>query len=187
MRSIVLAAFLLGAGVLATGCTATVAADAYPPDMVYAAPGVQVIADYNEPIFYSDGFYWRYYGGTWYRSSYYTGGWVYAQPPVAVLRIDRPYAYAHYRPHGWVGRTRTVGPGPATGWRGTPTTPAYRGAPPPASGWRGTPTTPAYRGAPPPAAARRPAPGYSAPRAAPAGPPARGAPSHGGGWRGGPH
>ena len=47
MRSIVLAAFLLGAGVLATGCTATVASDPYPPDLVYAAPGVQVVADYK--------------------------------------------------------------------------------------------------------------------------------------------
>ena len=63
MRSIVLAAFLLGAGVVATGCTATVASDPYPPDLVYAAPGVQVIADYNEPIFYSDGYYWRTSGG----------------------------------------------------------------------------------------------------------------------------
>ena len=73
-------------------------ADAYGPDLVTVSPGVQVIADYDEPIFYSDGFYWRYYGGAWYRSNYYTGGWVYARPPVAVLRIDRPYAYRHYRP-----------------------------------------------------------------------------------------
>lgn len=163
------------------GCAATVATGP-APDLVYVSPGVQVIADYNEPIFYSDGFYWRYYGGTWYRSSYYTGGWVYARPPVAVLRIDRPYAYAHYRPYGYVGRGRTVGPAPASGWRGAPTTPVYRGAPP-AAAYRGAPPS-SYRGAPPPAAARRPAPVYSAPRAAPAGPPARGAPSHGGGWRG---
>lgn len=186
MRSIVLAAFLLGAGVVAAGCTATVASDPYPPDLVYAAPGVQVIADYNEPIFYSDGYYWRYNGGTWYRSSYYTGGWVYARPPVAVMRIDRPHAYVHYRPHGYVGRSRAVGPAPASGWRGSPTTPAYRSAPPPAA-YRGAPPSSGYRGAPPPAAARRPAPVYSAPRAAPAGPPPRGAPGHGGGWRGGPH
>jgi len=183
MRSIVLAAFLLGAGIVATGCTATVAADAYPPDLVYVAPGVQVIADYNEPIFYSDGYYWRTSGGVWYRSSYYTGGWVYASPPVAVLRIDRPHAYVHYRPAGWVGHGRTVGPAPASGWRGSPTTPVYRGAPP-AAAYRGAPPPSGYRGAPPPAAARRPVPTYSAPRAAPAGPPPRGAPSHGGGWRG---
>ncbi len=180
MRSL-LAASLLAAA-LAAGCAATVAADAYGPDLVTVSPGVQVIADYNEPIFYSDGFYWRYYGGTWYRSSYYTGGWVYARPPVAVLSIERPYAYRYYRPQGWVGHGHYrgspgyVAPAPTTGYRGTPP-PAYRGAPPAAAARRPPATyapAPAYRGTPP---AARPAP------AAP-----RGAPPHGGhsGWRGHP-
>jgi hypothetical protein len=126
------------AAVLAAGCagsyTATVATDPYGPELVYVSPGVQVIADYNEPIFYSDGFYWRYYGGTWYRSHRYTGGWVYAAPPVAVLRIDRPYGYVRYRPAGWVSRRRHVAPAPApapaaTVLRGRPAEPVRR--PPP--------------------------------------------------------
>ncbi len=116
MRSIVLPAVVLAAGLM-TGCTATVTGDAYPPDeygyqqpdMAYVSPGVQVIADYNEPIFFTDGFYWRFYGGGWYRSSYYTGGWVYARPPVAVLRIDRPTAYVHYRPVGYVASRPAMG------------------------------------------------------------------------------
>jgi len=186
---------LLAAGLM-TGCAATVSADAYPPDMVYVSPGVQVIADYDEPIFYSDGFYWRFYGGGWYRSTYYTGGWVYARPPVAVMRIDRPYAYAHYRPTGYVARHpaggwRGGGPAPAPrggGWRGSPAT-----APPPtaASGWRSGPgPAPAgrpgvaggWRGNAAPAPAARPAPPQ--PQIHP-GPAARPAPrSHGGGWRG---
>ena len=58
MRSIV-AAGLLAAAVAASGCAATVTSDAYGPDLVYVSPGVQVIADYHEPIFYSDGYYWR--------------------------------------------------------------------------------------------------------------------------------
>src|SRR5678815_3573413 len=99
-----LALVLFAGGCAGTYTTTATVGDPYGPDLVYAAPGVQVIADYNEPIFYSDGYYWRYYGNTWYRSTYYTGGWVYAQPPVAVLRIDRPYAYRYYRPQGWVGR-----------------------------------------------------------------------------------
>jgi hypothetical protein len=189
MRSYVLATLVLAGGLM-TGCAATVTADAYPPDLVYAAPGVQVIADYNEPIFYTDGFYWRFYGGTWYRSSYYTGGWVYARPPVAVLRIDRPYAYVHYRPAGWAGRPRPVAGG--GGWRGAP--------PPANSGWRGGPATPppgggGWRGGPgqPPAAAgRAPAAGGAwrggaAPAPAPQQPhpsPARPAPKPHGGWRG---
>lgn len=70
------------------------------PDLVYVSPGVQVIADYREPIFYSDSYYWRYDGNIWYRSSNYTSGWVRYQAPVAVLRIEQPSAYAHY--HGAV-------------------------------------------------------------------------------------
>ena len=177
MRSL-LAASLLAAA-LAVGCAATVAADAYGPDLVTVSPGVQVIADYDEPIFYSDGFYWRYNSGVWYRSTYYTGGWVYARPPVAVMRIDRPYAYRYYRPQGYVGHARYgspryVAPAPTAGYRGTPP-PAYRGAPPAAAARRPPATyapAPAYRGTPP---AARPAP---APR---------GAPPHGNsGWRGHP-
>src|SRR4029079_17600437 len=178
MRSLFAASLLAAA--LAVGCAATGAGGAYGPDLVTVSPGVQVIADYDEPIFYSEGFYWRYNSGVWYRSTYYTGGWVYARPPVAVMRIDRPYAYTHYRPAGWVGRPRGgyaaqpryVAPAPASGFRGTPP-PAYRGAPPPAyrgtppSAYRGTPA-PAYRGAPPPAyrgaaPARPPSPPASRP------------------------
>ena len=98
-RTVAIALFAAGCA----GTYTTTVDDGYGPDLVYAAPGVQVIADYDEPIFYSDNFYWRYSGGTWYRSSHYRGGWAYAAPPPAVLRIDRPGGYAHYRPAGWVG------------------------------------------------------------------------------------
>lgn len=67
------------------------------PDLVYISPGVQVIADYREPIFYSDSYYWRFSGNAWYRSSSYTRGWVRYQAPAAVLRIERPSAYVYYR------------------------------------------------------------------------------------------
>jgi hypothetical protein len=84
------------------------------PDLVTVSPDVQVVADYDEPVFFSSGFYWRFYDGGWYRSNNYASGWsYYERPPVAVLRIDRPYTYAHYRPAGYVARSR----------------PAYRPAP----------------------------------------------------------
>jgi hypothetical protein len=77
------------------------------PDLVEVSPGVQVVADYDEPVFYTDGFYWRFYDGGWYRSNNYAAGWAYYErPPVTVLRIERPYAYAHYRPQGYVSRNR---------------------------------------------------------------------------------
>lgn len=79
------------------------------PDLVEAEPGVQVIADYDYPVFYSDGFYWRFEGGAWYRSHDYRGGWGYvAAPPVAVTHIHSPQAYVHYRPSGYVVRHRAA-------------------------------------------------------------------------------
>jgi hypothetical protein len=77
------------------------------PDLVYVSPGVQVIADYDEPIFFVDGYYWWFVDGYWYRSSIYTGGWVFvSSPPVVVVRIHEPHRYRHYRPHGYVVRHR---------------------------------------------------------------------------------
>jgi hypothetical protein len=179
-NSAVMGVFLLT--LAAAGCAATVSADAYGPDLVTVSPGVQVIADYDVPIFYTDGLYWRYDAGIWYSSPRYTGGWVHATPPVAVLRVDRPGAYVHYRPAGWAGR--------GGGWRGNP--------PPAGGGWRGNPPPPAgggWRGNPPPPAAGgwrgnqgRAAPAHPGPvvRPQPAPPaPARAAPQRprGNGWR----
>jgi hypothetical protein len=87
------------------------------PALVEVSPGVQVIADYDYPVFFSDGFYWRYDGGLWYRSGYWNGGWAVSyNVPVGVRRIDRPSAYAHYRAGGgWRGGGQAYRPaaGPA--------------------------------------------------------------------------
>ena len=69
------------------------------PDLVVVSPGVQVIADYDEPIFFSDNYYWRNTDGAWYRSTSYSGGWGRVEvAPVAIRSIERPAAYVHY--HG---------------------------------------------------------------------------------------
>jgi hypothetical protein len=100
MRLFLLSTVMIAAS-LAAGCRVGYSATgAYAPDLVYVSPGVQVIADYDEPIFYVDNYYWRFSGGTWYRSASYTGGWVYATPPVVIRRIERPEVYVHYRPAG---------------------------------------------------------------------------------------
>ena len=105
-----LTGFLIVATMAITGCAAGVAYEQPPanPELVYVSPGVQVIADYNEPIFYSDSSYWRNDGGVWYRSRNHSGGWAIATPPPGVARIDRPRGYVHYRPAGWAAR----GPAP---------------------------------------------------------------------------
>jgi hypothetical protein len=100
MHQLIIATFVT----LTTACLAggevgyRVGVSAPAPDLVYVSPGVQVIADYDYPVFFADGLYWRYDGGIWYRSRTYTGGWAVSyNVPVAVRGIDRPAGYAHYR------------------------------------------------------------------------------------------
>ena len=77
---------------------------------VDSAPGVQVVYDTDVPVFYTDNFYWRFDGGTWYRSSVHTGGWaVYNDPPERIRHINRPTQYAHYRPATYTPRAQRPG------------------------------------------------------------------------------
>jgi hypothetical protein len=93
-----------------TTTTSTVTVSTYEPELVDVSPGVQVVYDYDEPIFYSDNFYWRYDGGVWYRSSAYNTGFVvYNDVPVSVRRIDRPHEYRHYRPASYTPRAQRPG------------------------------------------------------------------------------
>ncbi len=94
--------FVVAIGAVGTACTATgtarYSASATMPSMVYISPGVQVIEDYEEPVFYSSNVYWRYNGGIWYQSRTYTGGWVrVSAPPQAIVSIQRPQMYVRYR------------------------------------------------------------------------------------------
>ena len=74
-RGMIAAGCVLVAGCagIATGCIATVqpratvAVDA--PALVEIQPGVWVVSDYDDSVFYSDGYYWRWNSGVWYRSS----------------------------------------------------------------------------------------------------------------------
>jgi hypothetical protein len=88
---------------LVGGCAGTgqftYTAEATTPNLVVISPGVQVIADLDEPIFYSGNYYWRNQGGFWYRSTSHTRGWARVEvAPVEIRTIDRPSAYIHY--HG---------------------------------------------------------------------------------------
>lgn len=70
------------------------------PELVPIEPGVEVVSDANEPMFYSDGYYWLYRDGIWLRSDSYRGGFARIDVnlvPGELRQLPRPQAYAHYR------------------------------------------------------------------------------------------
>jgi len=76
-----------------------------PPDVVAMpdAPGVYVAPDVGVDLFFWSGWWWRPWGGHWYRSRYYDRGWGY-------FRGGVPGFYRHVN-RGWRGnfRSRTWG------------------------------------------------------------------------------
>jgi hypothetical protein len=143
------------------------------PDLVYVAPGVYVVSDYDDSVFYSDGYYWRYDGGYWYQSGYYNRGWARAgNVPMGVRGIDRPRAYVHYRARGPVYHRGDIdhrrGAPPPRTERRAPAPPPGRDhrSPPPARTERRAP-------APPPAGRDHRTPPPRTERRAPAPPPGR--------------
>src|SRR5688572_5972611 len=91
---------------LATGCYASATGTGYgyttvdvaTPNLVYIDSGVQVVENYDYPVFYSDNMYWRYNNNVWYSSRYHNRGWNTSyNVPVRVRGIDRPHQYARYR------------------------------------------------------------------------------------------
>ena len=76
------------------------------PELVEIRPGVQVVADADEPLFYSSGSYWLYRDGYWFRSRDYRGGYArveYTVVPEPIRVIEQPQVYVHYRSN--LGRT----------------------------------------------------------------------------------
>ena len=77
----------------------TVRFDVAPP-MVEVQPGVMVVHDYDEEVFFVDGRYWmRGNDGRWYRANDYRGGWIAAEPRVVPAPIARmpPGRYKHHK------------------------------------------------------------------------------------------
>jgi hypothetical protein len=96
LHSVVFAALVGGC---AGSARFTYADETTAPELVAVSPNVQVIANLDEPIFYSGNFYWRNQGGRWYRSAYHTHGWARVQvAPVEIRAITRPATYIRY--HG---------------------------------------------------------------------------------------
>jgi hypothetical protein len=102
------------AGLLSVGCTTRVYGRGYArgyvrysapvvfaqaPDLVYVEPGVYVVRNYNDAVYYSDGYYWSSRGGVWYRTAHWSDPWVTvhvgAVPRTFVHRDHRVYAHYH--------------------------------------------------------------------------------------------
>jgi len=103
-------AFILSASLAACAGEAEVrySGDATTPELVAmdSDPGVMVVANADEPIFYTDNSYWLFRGDHWYRSSSHRDGWArVSDPPEHVRRIERPAAYVHYRRGAGASRT----------------------------------------------------------------------------------
>ncbi len=108
------------------------------PQLVVVSPGIQVVPDVDEEVFFTDGFYWVRRDDLWYRSPNHRHGWVMIPGravPVGLTRIP-PGHYRRWHP----------GRPPPGAYRGGPG-PAFRGGPPgPGPGYRGGPPGPGYRG-----------------------------------------
>lgn len=76
------------------------------PAMVEVEPGVLVVQDYDEEVFYVSGWYWlRGHDGRWYRTRNHRGGWLVAEPrlvPAVLVRVP-PGRYKHHKakPEKW--------------------------------------------------------------------------------------
>jgi hypothetical protein len=72
------------------------------PELIQIDPGVMVVADADEPLFYAEGHYWLYRDGYWLRSNDYRRGFVRVElsyVPQRIRVIDRPQTYVQYRRH----------------------------------------------------------------------------------------
>ena len=70
------------------------------PELVAIQPGVEVVADADEPLFYADGYYWLYRDGMWLRSDSYRNGFAridVQMVPDQLRRLPEPRHYAHFR------------------------------------------------------------------------------------------
>ena len=77
-----------------------------PPAMVAlpGATGVYVAPDVSVDLFFWNGWWWRPWGGYWYRSHYYDHGWGYYKGGVpSFYRHVNPEWRGYYRSRNWNG------------------------------------------------------------------------------------
>lgn len=83
-----------------------------PPPVVVVEPGIQVVEDQDDEVFYVDNVYWVRRGPHWYRANDHRGGWVVVdgpRVPPSLVRLP-PGKYRRYK-HGKTVVVDTPGPG----------------------------------------------------------------------------
>ncbi len=70
------------------------------PQLVVVSPGVQVVPEVEEEVFFVDGYYWCRHEGGWYRSRSHRGGWVVVPGRAVPARLVQipPGRYRRYHP-----------------------------------------------------------------------------------------
>ena len=83
-----------------------------PPPLVVIEPGVQVVEDNDEEVFFVSEYYWVRRGPNWYRTNDHRGGWVMVDGPGVPPSLVRVPAgkYRRYK-HGKAVVIDTPGPG----------------------------------------------------------------------------
>ena len=104
---------------------------ALPPPILFPAPPMLVVLpetqvyvapDIEAEIYFHNGWWWRPWGGRWYRSRYYDSGWAYHRHVPAFYGKISPGWRNDYREHRWRGREWTYERIPhervQRGWKG---------------------------------------------------------------------
>ena len=72
-----------------------------PPPLVVIQPGVQVVQDYDDEVFFVDSWYWARRDGRWFRTKTHRGGWVLVEDrgvPMTIVRLP-PGQYRKWKKH----------------------------------------------------------------------------------------
>ena len=83
-----------------------------PPPLVVIEPGVQVVEDNDEEVFFVNEYYWVRRGPRWYRTKDHHGGWVVVDGPgvpPSIVRVPEG-KYRRYK-HGKTVIINPPGPG----------------------------------------------------------------------------
>ncbi len=70
-----------------------------PPPLVVVSPGVRVVEDYDDEVYFVDNWYWVRRENFWYRTRDHRGGWVAVQPgfvPGSIVRLP-PGQYKKFK------------------------------------------------------------------------------------------